>query len=130
MKISREARKISKELFRLACPNGRPDAERARKIAERLAEKKPRHYLQILKEFTRLMRLALSKTHAIVESAVPLDQATAAQVRADLAARFGSETTFSFSVNPALIGGLRIRVGSDVWDGSIRGRLDALRHAA
>jgi F-type H+-transporting ATPase subunit delta len=35
----------------------------------------------------------------------------------------------SFVQNPALLGGLRIRVGSDVYDGSVRARLESLREA-
>ncbi len=44
----------------------------------------------------------------------------------DLRSKYGDGLTTDFRVNPNLIGGLRIRVGSDVWDGSVRGRLDRL----
>lgn len=130
MKIPREARKLSKELFVHACAGGRVDAARVTRIADALITRKPRHYVQILKEFTRLVRLELLKTHAVIESAVALDSTTAAEVRNDLASRFGPHTTFEFRVNPVLIGGLRVKVGSDVWDGSVNCRLEALRHAA
>jgi F-type H+-transporting ATPase subunit delta len=44
----------------------------------------------------------------------------------DLRAKYGSDVSADFSVNPKLIGGLRIRIGDDVFDGSVRGRLARL----
>ncbi len=46
---------------------------------------------------------------------------------ADLQKRYGQDLTTEFSVNPALLGGMRIRVGSDVWDSSVRNRLERLQ---
>ena len=46
--------------------------------------------------------------------------------RAGLARVYGHGLDTSFEINPALIGGMRIRVGSDVYDGSVRARLAAL----
>jgi F-type H+-transporting ATPase subunit delta len=129
MKISREARKLTRELFSLACPQGRPDPERIRQIADAILKDKPRFYTQILKEFTRLVRLELAKHHATVSSAVPLAPATQNQVRGELVKHFGEETTFTFRVDPGLIGGMRVQHGSDVLDGSIRSHLENLRQA-
>ena len=41
--------------------------------------------------------------------------------------KYGEELTSEFVVNPALLGGLRVRVGSDVWDGTLRNRLERLK---
>lgn len=129
MKISREARKLSRELFSMACPQGQPDAERIRQISDALVTQKPRFYTQILKEFTRLIRLELAKHHATVSSAAPLSAEVQEQVRKDLLSHFGPSTTFAFKVDPGLIGGMRVQHGSDVLDGSIRSRLENLRLA-
>lgn len=127
MKISRDARKLSRELFRLACRDGRPNPDTARLVADSLVENKPRHYLQILKEFTRLLRLEFAKTHATVTSATALTPALEKEVREHLSQRFGTETTFSFDVDASLIGGMRVQHGSDVLDGSVRGRIESIR---
>lgn len=130
MKLPREARKQSRELFSLAFQNGKLDAERARHVAGILVESKPRHYLQILQEFTRLVRLYFLERHALITSAAPLDEATRATVSGEILEKFGSDFTMEFGVDPALIGGMRVQVASDVWDGSIRSRLEALRQTA
>lgn len=126
MKISREARRTARELFRLTLVNGHVDTARAEEISKQLVAKRPRSFLEILKEYTRLIRLELSKRHAVIESATPLDAASAAEIGKNLKTKFGQDITTEFLTNPALLGGLRVRLGSDVWDGSISNRLTTL----
>jgi len=126
MKLSREAKRTSRELLKLSFVNGRLDQARIQDVANRVIESKPRSYLSILKEYTRLVRLELAKRHAVIESplALPADQAQS--IEQNLKKQFGEDLTTEFQVNPSLLGGLRIKVGSDVWDGSIKARLTAL----
>jgi len=126
MKISREARRTARELFRLSLVDGHVDAGRTEEISSGIIAAKPRSFLQILKEFTRLIRLELGKRHAIVESATTLDAATTADIEQNLKIKFGGDIAVEFHIAPSLLGGLRIRLGSDVWDGSVSGRLFSL----
>jgi len=126
MKISREARRTARELFRLSLVNGRVDAGRTKEISDRLVAARPRGYFEILKEFTRLVRLELTKRHAVIESAAALEPATVDEIVGNLQKKFGADITTEFVINPALLGGLRIKLGSDVWDGSISSRLASL----
>jgi F-type H+-transporting ATPase subunit delta len=123
MKISREARRLARELFRLSLADRRLDASRVSAISERLIAEKPRSYLEVLKEFSRLVRLELERRHAIVESASPLDERSATNIANTLKQKFGDDITTEFRTSPGLLGGLRIKLGSDVWDGSISSRL-------
>ncbi len=126
MKISREARRMARGLFRLSLADGRVDTNRLSEISQRVLTEKPRAYLQILKELARLVRLELEKRHAVIESASPLDDASAARIADNLRQKFGNDITLEFRTSPGLLGGLRIKLGSDVWDGSISSRLNAL----
>jgi F-type H+-transporting ATPase subunit delta len=123
MKISREARRLARELFRLSLADRRLDASRVSAISERLIAEKPRSYLEVLKEFSRLVRLELDRRHAIVESASPLDERSTTNIANTLKQKFGDDITTEFRTSPDLLGGLRIKLGSDVWDGSISSRL-------
>ena len=125
MKISREARRMARELYGFSLVNGRLDANRVSEISQRLVTEKPRGYLQVLKELSRLVRLELDRRHAIVESAQPLDETSAANIVQTLKSKFGSDITTEFRTSPALLGGLRVKLGSDVWDGSVNSRLIA-----
>ena len=126
MKSPREARKSARSLFRSCLVDGKLDASRVRAVTEALADGKPRGYLAVLQNFARLVRLELERRHVVIESAAPLTDAELSQVRAEIVSAHGDDLTFDTAVRPDLIGGLRIRVGSDVWDGSVRARLEAL----
>lgn len=126
MRLTREARKVAKSLFQVVVADGRVDGERVRAVALQLIAEKPHQYVGILKEFHRLIRLELAKHHAVVETATELSPAALESVISDLKTRFGSDLTMDFIVNPDLLGGLRIRIGSDVFDGTVKGRLQLL----
>jgi F-type H+-transporting ATPase subunit delta len=68
----------------------------------------------------------MEKHHVIVESASALDARTSEQLGQSLRAKYGPDLTTEFKVTPELIGGLRVKLGSNVWDGSVRNRLDRL----
>ena len=126
MTSPREARKSARSLFRSCMVDGKLDASRVRAVTNTLAAEKPRGYLAVLQSFSRLVRLELERRHAVIESAAPLAETEMSKLRADITRTHGDDLTFDTVVRPELIGGLRIRVGSDVWDGSVRARLEAL----
>ncbi len=126
MKISREARRLAREMFRLSLVDGRLDTARVKDISDRLVTEKPRSFLEILKEYTRLVRLELANRHAIIESALALSENESSRILTDLKTRFGNDITAEFRVQPDLLAGIRVKVGSDVWDGSVRNRLNTL----
>ena len=126
MKLTKEARKLSKELFRSSFTQAKLDETKVRVLANSVAARKPRHYIDILKNYLRLIRLETEKHHAIIESATVLDPATAKKVVGDLKTKYGTDLSTEFKINPELLGGVRIKIGSDVWDGSVRNRLTRL----
>ena len=129
MKIPKEARKLSRSLFRSSFTDGRLDRAKVTAVLQAVAERKPRHTLGALKDYQRLVRLELARRHAVIESATALEATATDAILGDLQARFGTDITHELKVNPALIGGVRIQLGSDVWDGSVSGRLEHLQNA-
>ncbi len=126
MKISKQARRDGKALFTNCKVSGLLDENRVRQTVNAVIAQKPRGYAGILSHFQRLVKLDIERRTARIESASPLPEALAASVNAHLAQRYGQGLSVNFAVNPALIGGMRVKVGSDVFDGSVRARLDAL----
>jgi F-type H+-transporting ATPase subunit delta len=126
MKAKKKVRRASRQLFRLCLVDGRVDPERVRQVAQRIASSGRREALSILSDFQRLVRLDSDRHSALVESAEPLAGAVREAIEADLVRIYGPGLDTSFQQNPALIGGLRIKVGSDVYDDSVRTRLAAL----
>jgi F-type H+-transporting ATPase subunit delta len=127
MKISKQARRDARQLFRICMTSGGLDENRSRQALYRVAEGKPRGYLAILSHFQRLVRLEVLRRTAKVESATPLSSQMQAQIQSDLARQYGQGLTFTFLQNPTLIGGIRVQVGGDVYDGTVLGRLNELK---
>ena len=126
MKINKEIRQLSREMLRASFTDGQLDAGRTGSLVDSIIEKKPRNYIDVLKNYRRLLRLELEKRRARVETASELDSTTSSELVANLKKKYGSDLTAEFIVNPELLGGMRVRVGSDVWDGTVRNRLEQL----
>ena len=126
MKINREIRRVSREMLRASFTDGQLDQGKIGALVQSLVEKKPRHYVAILENYKRLVRLEVEKRHAKIESAGELSPEVRSQIVASLQRKYGSDLTTEFAVTPELLGGLRVRVGSDVWDGSVQNRLQRL----
>ena len=126
MKISKQNRRDAKALFNVCRVNGVLDDARVRDTVTRVIQQKPRGFVGMLQRFQRLVQLDIARRSAHVESTTPLSPAAQQNVASVLAARYGHGLNLSFSTQPALIGGLRIKIGSDVYDASVAARLASL----
>ncbi len=127
MQIPKDAKLKARELFESSLDDsGRPDSAKALSIADLVVKAAPRHSIQILREFARLIRLETAKHHVVIESATMLEQGTRDSILKTLQDRDGGAVTVEVKVDPALIGGARIRLGSEVWDATVLSRLLAL----
>jgi F-type H+-transporting ATPase subunit delta len=127
MRITKQARRDAKSLFRSCLVDGRLDEARARAAVRRVLEAKPRGFLGTLTHFQRLARLHLESRRARIENAVESPPALRTRVQQALERRYGPGLEIRHDLNPELLGGLRIKVGSDVYDGSVRARLEQLK---
>ena len=127
MKISKEMQQLSRELVRASYVGGVLDRNRVQSIVESIVKEKPRNYIQLLQNYQRLLRLELEKKHALIESASGLEESVGREIVSTLEKKYGPGLTTEFMVSPALLGGVRVRIGSDVWDSSVRSRLERLQ---
>ena len=126
MKISKQSQRDARQLFRTCHVNGLLDEGRVRQAVSLLSSKKPRGYVEILSRLHRLVKMDLEQHAACVESATPLSAELQAEVTGEIKKKYGAGVSIAFAQNPALIGGLRIQVGSDLYDGSVKMRLENL----
>ncbi len=126
MKLHKEGRKLAKEMLRTSMTDGALDDAKVKKVTAAVISARPRNTVGVLKEFARLLRLELAKRHAIIESTLELEANEKSAITRTLRAKYGSDVTTEYKTNPALLGGLRIQIGSDVLDASVRTRLDRL----
>jgi F-type H+-transporting ATPase subunit delta len=89
--------------------------------------------LEVLPEvavlFRQLKNQAEGVADCLIETAFPLADGQVSELLAALAKRFGIKLRPTVQVNPALIGGVRIAVGDQVLDNSVRARLNQMRTA-
>jgi F-type H+-transporting ATPase subunit delta len=127
MKINKEIRQLSREMLRASFTDGQLDSGRISSLVDSLIARKPRYYIDVLKNYRRLLRLEVEKRRARIETASDVDREATSKVIENLKKKYGDDLTTEFVVNPQLLGGMRIRVGSDVWDGTVRNRLERLQ---
>jgi len=126
MKTSKQVEREAKQLFRFCVVDGIIDESRVRLVAQRVLQSRRRGYLPLLGLFKRLLEHEHARSQAKIESAVQLPPDLRSKVQSELTTVYGSGLTWQFVHNPTLIGGVRIKVGSDVYDGSLRSGLAAL----
>ena len=126
MKGSKQSRRDAKQLFKSCQVDGQLDEDRVRKTVALLIEKKPRGYFGTLQELQRLVKLDVNSRSASVVSAVELTEEQKQSVRDSLGRMKGGDVAIEFAQNPDLIGGMRVKIGDDVYDGSMKTRLARL----
>ena len=126
MKGNKQSRRGAKQLFKSCQVEGQLAEERVRQAVTLVIEKKPRGYFGILQELQRLVKLDVSSRSSRVESAVVLTEAQQQNIRESLGRLKGGEVTVEFAENADLIGGMRVKIGDDVFDGSVKTRLATL----
>jgi F-type H+-transporting ATPase subunit delta len=127
MRINKEIRRLSREMLRASFTDGQLNSGRIAAFVDSLIARKPRNYIHVLKNYRRLLRLEVEKRRARIETASEVDREATSKVIENLKKKSGNDLTTEFVVDPQLLGGMRIRVGSDVWDGTVRNRLEQLQ---
>lgn len=126
MKITKDIQAQARRLMRLCMsPEGLLIEENVRKVAAEITAAKPRNYIALLTAFTNLVRLEQEARTATITSAVPLTEAEKSAICAKLNTRKAG-LIYDWQVNPALIGGITVRVGDQVTDASIQSRIERL----
>ena len=83
----------------------------------------------IIRNFNLLAALHRGETTAEVTSAHPLDDGQVEALKANLKSRLGRDVAVDLSIDPTILGGLVVKVGSQMIDGSIRTKLNTLAQA-
>ncbi len=83
----------------------------------------------IIKAFQRLAEARRGAVSAQVVTAIPLTEAQTASLAAALRTALGKDPQIETRVDPAILGGVKIRVGSRLYDASLKSKLDSLKFA-
>jgi F-type H+-transporting ATPase subunit delta len=126
MKISKDSRDTARRLMQLCMKDGVLQEDRVHYIAGRMAADQPRHYAQILTAWTRLIRIELERRQVTATSAIELTADEKRDIENSLQIQYGNGLQYQWEVDPSMIAGIRLKVGDDVIDGTVKARIDRL----
>jgi F-type H+-transporting ATPase subunit delta len=126
MAADKQLARTSRMLFRLSLADGRLAEERVLAVLEWFAKTRPPKALALLRAYHRLVAAEIARNRAVVEHAGELPPATLALLVADFSRRYGRPISAVPQENPALIGGVRVTIGDDVYERTIAGQLATL----
>src|SRR5215470_3383824 len=93
------------------------------KMVEALMTRSTSRCLKILRKLTKYVRLDLAGSQAKIQSAVHLSPKEKSLVKKRIFLLRKRDLEVQFEVNPEVLGGLRIQIGSEIWDGTILSHL-------
>jgi F-type H+-transporting ATPase subunit delta len=126
MAADKQTKLLAKQLFKLSVVNGVVSPEQVAGVLGWVEKHSPRRPVALLKAYHHRIALELAKSRAEVEHAGPVSDATLKQIEAAMTKRYSRTVTASAKPNPSLLAGLRVRVGSDVYESSVAGQLAKL----
>lgn len=129
MAANKKTKLLAKQLFKLSLVNGQVSAGQVAGVLGYIEKTQPRHPLALLKFYHRAIAAELARSHALVEHAGPLGDATLKLIEGAMTQRYQRPVTASAQANPKLLAGLRVRVGSDVYESTVAGQLANLSSA-
>ena len=126
MKIPKQAQRQANILFKACTANGVVDFKKVLLLIDLLLEKKPREWKFIAEHIKMRVRLEKHKRTVQIQSAIKLDEAQKKNIIRSIQQNNNQPLDFVFSVHPEILGGLRIQIGWQVLDASIRAKLESI----
>src|SRR5512135_696544 len=125
----KQVRELARRFLQLSLVDGAVSPERVAGVLAYVEKHRPPHAAAVLKAFSRLIAAEIARREAVVEHAGPIHPAVLAAIAASMTARYRRPVTSVARRNDALLAGLRVRVGDDVFESSVAGHLAALAAA-
>jgi F-type H+-transporting ATPase subunit delta len=129
MRGDKKTKLLAKQLFKLSLVNGQVSPEQVSGVLGYIEKTAPRHALGLLKLYQQAIVTELAKSNALVEHAGPIAATTLAQIAAALTRKYQRPVTATAKPNARLLAGLRVRIGSDVYESTVAGQLAQLASA-
>jgi len=126
---AKKAQQLARQLFKLSVVHGAVSAERVSGVLAYVEKTGPANPVMVLKAYARYIAAELAKSQAAVEHAGDINAATLGSIAAAMTTKYHRPIDAIAKPNPALLAGMRIRVGDDIYESSIAGQLAALAAA-
>jgi F-type H+-transporting ATPase subunit delta len=123
---AKQAQQLARQLFKLSVVDGAVSAEQVGGVLAWVEKHRPAHPLLVLRAYHRLIATESARSRVLVEHAGAISDSVLQSITTALAKKYGRALTSAAQPNPALLAGLRVRVGDDIYESSVAGQLAAL----
>jgi F-type H+-transporting ATPase subunit delta len=127
---AKKAQQLARQLFKMSVIDGTVSTDRVTGVLAYIEKSRPANPVMVLKAYARLVSTELAKGRAVVEHAGPVNDATLAAIAAAMTKKYRRPVTATAKSNSALLAGLRVKVGDDVYESSVAGQLATLSAVA
>ncbi len=125
----KQIQQLARQFFKLSLVNNELSAERVAGVLQYIEKHRPANSVAVLRAYQRLVAAEFARGQAVVEHAGSIDDSVLTNVAASMSKKYGRKVTSVARRNDALLAGLRVRVGDDVYESSVAGQLATLRSA-
>ena len=125
----KQVQTLARQLFKLSFDRGALSGERVGGVLAYVEKTRPAHTTAVLKAYQRLVATEIARGQAIVEHAGTVSNVTLATIAAAMTKKYSRPVTSVAKRNDALLAGLRVRIGDDVYESSVAGQLATLAAA-
>jgi F-type H+-transporting ATPase subunit delta len=125
----KQIQQLSRQLYKMSFVDGSLSAEKIGGVLEYVEKHRPANSSAVLKAYYRLIAAEVARSQAVVEHAGPIDAPALNAIAAALAVKYGRAVTAVQKSNDALLAGLRVRIGDDLYESSVAGQLAELSEA-
>ena len=126
MKRDQKITQLAKKLVELSKDNGVVTEAKVGEVLAGLKQVQHRHHLTVLKTFLNYLRREIALQTAVVSTPAALSDEALKAIEATYSKMYGRPVTAVTKQDTSLIAGVRVRVGDDVYDASVAGRLQRL----
>lgn len=120
---------LARQFFKLSVVDGSLSSDRVSGVLAYVEKHRPAHTIAVLKVYARLVAAEVARGRAVVEHAGSVHDSILATIAAAMTKKYSRPIASVSKRNDALLAGLRVRVGDDVYESSVSGQLANLAAA-
>jgi F-type H+-transporting ATPase subunit delta len=122
----KQSQQLARQFFKMSIVDGVLSPDRVAGILQYVEKHRPANSLAVLKQYQRLVAAEVARGQALVEHAGAINDSMLADIAAAMTRRYRRPVSSVGRRNDALLAGLRVRVGDDVYESSVAGQLATL----
>ena len=125
----KQIQQLARQFYKLSFTNGVISAGQVAGVLDYIEKHRPTNSMAVLKAYQRLVAAEVARGQAVVEHAGPINSAALDAIAAAMSKKYGRSVTAVEKRNDALLAGVRVRIGDDLYESSVAGQLATLAEA-